>query len=293
MRRLSKIMLMAVSLIPSLAFAQTQPEQLTITTYYPSPYGSYRELTTYKMKIGTTYSGSGTTVADNNLIVEGSVLIGSITLPATGPKLYIGNGSIEATEVRAFETNGGYAFMERGTDNDNIVQFGGYTSATSSFIQTLIDGAPLILQSRSGGNVGIGAAPTTYKLEVAGDAGKTTGGTAWQTISDVRYKDVVGGVNNALATVSKLKPIRYKWNKLHIQKYGDKEKGIMYGFTAQNVKEIIPEFITEDKEGYLWYNPNGYEAVLTKAIQELKAENDALKQRVQALEKAVGRQSRK
>ena len=36
--------------------------------------------------------------------------------------------------------------------------------------------------------------------------------------------------------------------------------------------------MTEDAEGYLWYNPSGYEAVLTKAIQELKARNDALKE---------------
>ncbi|MFH1248107.1 MAG: hypothetical protein V1490_03035 [Candidatus Omnitrophota bacterium] len=52
-------------------------DQLTITTYYPSPYGNYRELSAQRMKIGTTYSGSGTTVTDNNLIVEGSVGIGT------------------------------------------------------------------------------------------------------------------------------------------------------------------------------------------------------------------------
>ncbi len=58
----------------SLGFSE---ETLTITTYYPSPYGSYRELTSYRMKIGTNYSGSGTTVGDNNLIVEGTAGIGT------------------------------------------------------------------------------------------------------------------------------------------------------------------------------------------------------------------------
>ncbi len=54
-------------------------ETLTITTYYPSPYGSYRELSAYRMKIGQTYSTQA--VTDNNLIVEGNVGIGT-TSPA-------------------------------------------------------------------------------------------------------------------------------------------------------------------------------------------------------------------
>jgi len=52
-------------------------ETLTITTYYPSPRGSYKELTSHRMKIGTNYSGSGTSVTDDNLIVEGTVGIGT------------------------------------------------------------------------------------------------------------------------------------------------------------------------------------------------------------------------
>jgi len=58
-------------------FAAEADETLTITTYYPSPYGSYNELTARRMKIGTNYSGSGTTVANDNLIIEGKVGIGT------------------------------------------------------------------------------------------------------------------------------------------------------------------------------------------------------------------------
>lgn len=57
-------------------FAQVG-EQLTITTYYPSPYGSYGELTAYSMKVGINYSGSGIAATSNNLIVEGNVGIGN------------------------------------------------------------------------------------------------------------------------------------------------------------------------------------------------------------------------
>lgn len=61
-------------------------ESISITTYYPSPYGSYRELTSHRMKIGTTYSGGGTSVDDNNLIVEGNVGIGTANKIGDAPQ---------------------------------------------------------------------------------------------------------------------------------------------------------------------------------------------------------------
>ena len=54
-------------------------ETISLTTYYPSPYGNYAALNARQMKIGVTYSGSGVTTADNNLLVEGNVGIGTTT----------------------------------------------------------------------------------------------------------------------------------------------------------------------------------------------------------------------
>lgn len=62
-----------------LALSFAQNESLTITTYYPSPYGSYADLTAQRMKIGTTYSGAGVGFVANGLIVEGNVGIGTTT----------------------------------------------------------------------------------------------------------------------------------------------------------------------------------------------------------------------
>jgi len=65
-------------LLPCISFAQS--DSITITTYYPSPYGSYREVSAYRMKIGSTYSDSATIVNDNDLLIEGNVGIGTTTL---------------------------------------------------------------------------------------------------------------------------------------------------------------------------------------------------------------------
>jgi len=61
------------SLIPSYA----EDEKITITTFYPSPYGVYKELATDGLKVGETYSGVGNTPPTSGLIVEGNVGIGT------------------------------------------------------------------------------------------------------------------------------------------------------------------------------------------------------------------------
>ena len=53
--------------------------------------------------------------------------------------------------------------------------------------------------------------------------------------------------------------------------------------------------VNEDSEGDLWYSPSGFEAILTSAIQgqqsqieQLQSENESLKERIEALEQAIG-----
>lgn len=77
-----KTVLFLVVFLNAVVFAYAQqsalPEEIKMTTYYPSPYGSYKELSANRMKIGHNYSAQA--VADDNLIVEGNVGIG-ITNP--------------------------------------------------------------------------------------------------------------------------------------------------------------------------------------------------------------------
>jgi hypothetical protein len=89
---ISVIAIFFILAIYSLSFAQQ--ESVTITTYYPSPYGSYKELRVQRMAIGESYYGSDycwspetcTNVIDTNadLVVEGNVGIG---IPSPSAKL--------------------------------------------------------------------------------------------------------------------------------------------------------------------------------------------------------------
>jgi len=61
--------------------------------------------------------------------------------------------------------------------------------------------------------------------------------------------------------------------------------GHQIGFIAQEVQEVYPDIVSENSEGYLTVSGlSKMESRLIKAIQELKAENDALKTRIETLE---------
>lgn len=60
------------------------PETLTITTYYPAPYGSYLKLTSDQIAVGAGYRSSA--IPTDSLIVSGRVGIGTISPAVYGAK---------------------------------------------------------------------------------------------------------------------------------------------------------------------------------------------------------------
>ena len=132
----------------------------------------------------------------------------------------------------------------------------------------------------------IGSSTVTYGFQVT-----TTGSTTaflsdagvWVNASDRRLKENVQPIAYGLGTIMKLKPVSYEMKQGH-------EKQI--GFIAQDVEAVIPELVGSiktaefDDQRTLSYDQMA--AVTVKAIQELKAENDILKQKIAALEDGAG-----
>ena len=84
----------------------------------------------------------------------------------------------------------------------------------------------------------------------------------------------ISELNNSLEKVTRLKPSTFSYN--------DNPYAIRGGFIAQDVKEIFPEFVsqTQHEDEMMGVDYNGIIVVLTKALQELKVENDLLKDRL-------------
>lgn len=70
-------------------------EDLTITTYYPSPYGVYANLRSDQMAIGSGYRAS--TPPSNGLLVQGNVSIGYGA--DTGYPLYVSGNAVATGDI--------------------------------------------------------------------------------------------------------------------------------------------------------------------------------------------------
>lgn len=109
-----------------------------------------------------------------------------------------------------------------------------------------------------------------------GNINVSTGATAYVTSSDYRLKEDVKPMQNALERIAKLKPVTFKW----------KEDGSdAEGFLAHELAKVCPIAVQGEKDAvdekgmpkYQGIDTSFLVALLTSAIQELKAEVDALK----------------
>jgi hypothetical protein len=163
---------------------------------------------------------------------------------------------------------------------------------------------------------GGGTAPRSDQYQFKyNSAYRPTGNTTWDGFSDSRAKENVTNLTGALDTISQLRPVTFDWtddyadtmnmfemdttDEKSYNHFSVKENGYdldrktsQIGFIAQEFEEVFPKSITETEmqlgdtkvEDFKTVNYDHLIPMLTKAIQELKAENDALKARVEVLE---------
>ena len=121
-----------------------------------------------------------------------------------------------------------------------------------------------------------------YNLQV-NDTG-VWGAGAYVNGSDARIKDNIAPLASGLDVVAKLKPVQFRYKESW-----SKDTSLQPGFIAQDLQAALVDQPYVD--GVVLQGPEymsvAYQSLiplLTKAIQELKADNDALKARVAALE---------
>jgi hypothetical protein len=157
------------------------------------------------------------------------------------------------------------------------------------------------------GSVGIGVTSTAgYALYVNGTAYSTSG--TWSA-SDRRFKKDITPIPDALEKVLGLEGVNYEFKS---EAFPEKhfESGKQIGLIAQDVEKVIPEAVATGKDGYKSVNYPNLVALVINSVKELytklthtdqqvaavsadisqlKAENAALKAKVENLEKISGR----
>jgi hypothetical protein len=203
--------------------------------------------------------------------VDGQLMLtsgGNIGFFTTNP-----SGSVSSNFVHingasaALRVGPNYPAAGAGTDRDFLeILPGGSTT-------TILAPNEEFLLSNPGGGAGSWAINV-----IAGSGGVrlTNGATSWAAISDIRQKDIIEPITNALFKVSTLSTVIYKFKD-------DETEQRRVGLIAQEVNEILPEAVNsfEDEEKMWSVRYTEVIPLLTKAIQELKAENDTLKEILQ------------
>ena len=132
-------------------------------------------------------------------------------------------------------------------------------------------------------NVGIGTETPDWMLHVNGAAAKPGGGS-WTDSSDIRLKKNVRTIENALERTLTLRGVEFEWNE---PERAGLLPGTQIGMVAQEVETVFPQWVGTGRQGYKDLTIRGFEALAVEAMRELKAENEALKNRLSELEKRI------
>lgn len=117
--------------------------------------------------------------------------------------------------------------------------------------------------------------------------------------SDMRLKRDVEEIGNSATSLMNITPISYKLNERQsvestdgvatkasasAEEDGVGAKRVRYGFVAQEVKEIFPDLVTEDEEGYLAVDYIGFIPLLVDAVKSLQAKVDGQEEIIETFE---------
>ena len=151
------------------------------------------------------------------------------------------------------------------------------------------------------GKTGIGgpfdSAPSD-RLEVFGDIRMGTTGTngclknfagtglIGVCSSDRRFKKDITPFNRVLNQLTALQPVHYFWRAADFpqQHFGDSRA---YGLIAQDVEGVLPEIVVTGEDGFKAVDYTKLPLLTIQAVKELKAENDELKAGNEALKRRV------
>jgi hypothetical protein len=131
------------------------------------------------------------------------------------------------------------------------------------------------MQIDAEGRTGIGRDAVRFLLEVNGEAAKTSPGN-WFANSDMRLKQNMLSLDpeDCLRTILQLKGVSFEWNDT--QAMYDRPIGQHFGILAQNMKEVFPDLVQEDVNGYLMTSYGTLDPIMIEAIRALDLEALAL-----------------
>jgi hypothetical protein len=207
---------------------------------------------------------------------------GGQTSTQTADGLYV-NPGVSSVAITAEDNTG----VEGGimAHNNGNIYIGAWSNDTLTFRTNNGDRGIIDID----GNFGIGTRTPTEKLDVNGTArlrgiSEGTGtnvvvdafGKLWKESPGNLHKENIRRLGTDPEKVFQLEPVKFDWKTTGVEDIG---------LIAEDVEKVIPDLVVYDSEG----RPHGvrYDRItlyLLDVVKDLKAQNDALKSRIEALE---------
>ena len=153
----------------------------------------------------------------------------------------------------------------------DAVAVGSFVEIIAGGIQVARDSANYVIMDRAG---------SSPMLQVGGNISVTgsaslTGDLTANTSSDIRLKENIVKIPNAIDKVLKISGNTFKWK----EGYGNihPHKGNDVGIIAQEIENVLPSVVITRENGYKGVQYEKLVALLIEAIKELKKEIDELK----------------
>lgn len=158
-------------------------------------------------------------------------------------------------------TNAGYN-LQSGHNNVFIGFEAGKneTGSNKLYIDNSSTAAPLIY-----GDFDINYVTVNGDFLITGAAYKPGGGS-WSASSDARLKDLHGAFKRGLNEILGLKPVYFNYSEGNARKHSSDVEYV--GFVAQDVQPLLPEAVSEGKDGYLNLDMHIINVALVNAVKE-------------------------